>query len=183
MDLRASFGNIDVYLFDQLLRGNIAPGMRIFDAGCGSGRNLVYFLNEGFDVSGIDVDAEAIESTRRIARLHVPPGEHERFRVGALESNTRSECADVVICNAVLHFARDHDHFDAMLDGAWRALAAGGLFFARLASSIGIEDALVPLGAGRHGLPDGTQRYLVDLQGLRCMTTWAVRKPARSITG
>ena len=45
--LRAQFGAIDVYLFDQLLRGAIRPGMRVLDAGCGSGRNLVYLLREG----------------------------------------------------------------------------------------------------------------------------------------
>ena len=42
--LQEQFGPIDIYLFDQLLRGRIVPGMRIFDAGCGSGRNLVYLL-------------------------------------------------------------------------------------------------------------------------------------------
>ena len=28
-DLRADFGDIDIYLFDQLLRGRIRPGMRV----------------------------------------------------------------------------------------------------------------------------------------------------------
>ena len=44
--LQEQFGQIDIYLFDQLLRGRIPPGSRILDAGCGSGRNLVYFLRE-----------------------------------------------------------------------------------------------------------------------------------------
>ena len=35
-DLRVQFGDIDIYLFDQLLRGRIAPGMRVIDAGCGA---------------------------------------------------------------------------------------------------------------------------------------------------
>ncbi len=38
MTLSEEFGAIDIYLFDQLLRGRIRPGMRIFDAGCGYGR-------------------------------------------------------------------------------------------------------------------------------------------------
>ena len=33
MTLSEQFGNIDIYLFDQLLRGRIVPGMRVFDAG------------------------------------------------------------------------------------------------------------------------------------------------------
>ncbi len=200
-ELQATFGNIDVYVFDQLLRGNIAPGMRVLDAGCGGGRNLVYLMQAGFDVSGIDRDPRAIESVRRLARRHAPHLPAEAFRAESLESSTfPGGCADVVLCNAVLHFARDHHHFDAELDGAWRLLAPGGLFFARLASSIGIENRIRPLGAdGRCAQPDGSEAYLVDMdrllaaterlggelvdpikttnvQGLRCMTTWVVRR-------
>jgi 2-polyprenyl-3-methyl-5-hydroxy-6-metoxy-1,4-benzoquinol methylase len=38
-DLQEQFGQLDIYWFDQLLRGRIVPGMRILDAGCGFGRN------------------------------------------------------------------------------------------------------------------------------------------------
>ena len=55
-DLLEQFGQIDIYLFDQLLRGRIALGMRVLDAGCGAGRNLVYFLREGYEVFGVDLD-------------------------------------------------------------------------------------------------------------------------------
>src|SRR5512133_2738442 len=72
MRLQEQFGNIDIYLFDQILRGRIAPGMRIFDAGCGSGRNLVYFVREGFQVFGVDEEADAVESTRRLAQALAP---------------------------------------------------------------------------------------------------------------
>ena len=199
-ELRTLFGNIDVYVFDQLLRGNIAPGMRIFDAGCGGGRNLVYLMRAGFEVSGLDRDPRVVEAVRRQARQHAPHLPADAFRVESLEDSSFADaCADVVLCNAVLHFARDHDHFDAELDGAWRLLAPGGLFFARLASSIGIETSVRPRGGGRFSQPDGSEAYLVDLdrllaatarlggelvdpikttnvQDLRCMTTWVVRR-------
>jgi ubiquinone/menaquinone biosynthesis C-methylase UbiE len=107
--------------------------------------------------------------------------------------------ADVVLCNAVLHFARDDTQFRAMLEGAWRVLKPGGLFFCRLASSIGIEQQVEPIAGRRHRLPDGSERYLVDeallisltrelggelldpikttvVQNQRSMTTWVVRK-------
>jgi len=71
-DLQEQFGQIDIYLFDQLLRGRIGPTMRVLDAGCGSGRNLVYFLREGYDVFGVDTDPIAIEDTRRLAASHAP---------------------------------------------------------------------------------------------------------------
>jgi len=86
-----------------------------------------------------------------------------------------------------------------MLRGTWRLLKPGGLFFCRLASSIGMETRFAPLGGRRFALPDGSERYLVDepyllawtaelggtlidplkttvVQDQRCMTTWVVRR-------
>ncbi len=198
--LQSLFGNIDIYLFDQLLRGRIVPGMRIFDAGCGSGRNLVYFFREGYEVFAIDADAQAVTSTRTLAESVGATLPAENFRVEAVESNSFPDgIADVVISSAVLHFARDDAHFEAKLRGSWRVLKPGGLFFCRLASSIGMEGQVVPRGNHRFLLPDGSERYLVDEQrllaltdslggefldplkttvvsGQRAMTTWVLRK-------
>jgi SAM-dependent methyltransferase len=200
VDLRAEFGGIDIYLFDQLLRDRIVPGMRIFDAGCGGGRNLVYFLRAGFDVRAIDEDPQAIAATRELAKDLAPDLPAANFQVAPMEASGVPEgSADVVIASAVLHFARDEAQFDAMLRGAWRVLAPGGLFFARLASTIGIEPELRPLGGRRYVLPDGSDWYLVDealvlkyaadlggrlldpiktsvVQHRRAMTTWVMQK-------
>ena len=68
MDLETEFGAIDIYLFDQLLRGRITTRDRVFDAGCGWGRNLVYLLRGGFDVYAADPDPDAIaDLDRRMA--------------------------------------------------------------------------------------------------------------------
>src|SRR5882672_9733427 len=139
MDLDQQFGQIDIYLFDQLLRGRITPGMRIFDAGCGFGRNLVYFLREGYEVFGVDSNPQAVDSVRRLA----PALPKENFRAESLDQSSFPEAfADVVISSAVLHFARDDDDFNSMLRGSWRVLKPGGLFFCRLASSIGMEQRM-----------------------------------------
>ncbi len=199
-DLQATFGNIDIYLFDQLLRGRIARGKRVLDAGCGGGRNLVYLLREGFDVHAVDEDPHAVASTRRMADSIVPAFDAQRIRAAAIDDLPYADAAfDVVISSAVLHFARDDAHFTAMALEMWRVLAPGGMLFARLASSIGMTMPLEPLGEGRFVLPDGTMRYVVDeaqlmettralggtlldplkttvVQGQRCMTTWVVGK-------
>ena len=231
--LAEQFGNIDIYVFDQLLRGRFAsasasaaggrygetspklsdpPGaseggpVRVFDAGCGGGRNLVYLLRQGFDVFGNDLNPEAVAKVRALA----PESD---FRVEAIEDTSFAEAsADVVVASAVLHFARDAAHFEAMLRSLWRVLKPGGVFFARLASTIGIEDQvqaepasprLAPparvSGGGRYRLPDGSDRYLVDAATLidwtarlggelldpikttvvhdqRSMTTWVARR-------
>jgi SAM-dependent methyltransferase len=196
ISLREQFGQIDIYLFDQLLRGRITPSMRVFDAGCGGGRNLVYFLKGGYEVFGIDSDPAAIEATRRLA----PAALSENFRVETIEASSFPDIfADVVLSSAVLHFAHHDDHFNAMLRGTWRILKSGGLFFCRLASSIGIEQQIRRIDGRRFLLPDGSDRYLVDealllqltgelggkladplkttvVQGQRSMTTWVVRK-------
>jgi SAM-dependent methyltransferase len=202
VDLQDAFGSIDIYLFDQILRRRIAPGDRIVDAGCGHGRNLVYLLREGYDVYGADGDPDAIREVRALAARLAPALPADHFRCEPLEAMTFPErMATVVISSAVLHFARDDAQFEAMLAGSWRLLASGGMFFCRLASSIGVEAEVRPLAPGsrRHRLPDGTDRYLVDepllmtwtarlggrlldpikttvVQGQRAMTTWVVRR-------
>ena len=201
-DLRAQFGQIDIYLFDQLLRGRIAPGTRILDAGCGTGRNLIYFLSEGYDVFGVDRDPDAVGQTRRLAASRAPALPPDNFRVAAIEEMAFPDAfADLVLSSAVLHFARSDDHFEAMLRGTWRVLKPGGLLFCRLASSIGMEHQVQRVAGRRFHLPDGSERYLVDealllrftaelggqladplkttiVQNQRCMTTWVVRKNA-----
>lgn len=200
MDLRKHLGAIDIYLLDQVLRGRIAPGMTILDAGSGGGRNLRYFLREGYDVRAADGSAEAIASLQSLAAELAPTLPPENFRAEAVEEMSFEQaCADVVISSAVLHFARDDEHFRAMLDGCWKVLKPGGLFFARLASTIGMEGRFQSLRGRWSAVPDGSERYLVDqdflleetarlgghladplkttvVQDLRCMTTWVLWK-------
>src|SRR5271169_3814239 len=138
--LHEQFGDIDIYLFDQLLRGRIAPGMRVLDAGCGSGRNLIYLLREGYEVFGVDSDPRAVQAIRRLAAHLAPALPAENFRVETIEEMSfPSDFADLVLSSAVLHFARDDDHFRAMVHATWQVLKPGGILFCRLASSIGIE--------------------------------------------
>lgn len=199
-DLRDQFGPIDIYLFDQILRGRITADMRILDAGCGRGRNLVYLMRIGADVFAVDTDPDNIEGVRVLARNLSPALPADQFRVEPLDRLSFPDDAfDVVLCNAVLHFMKDEAEFQAVLDQLFRVLRPGGLFFARLASTIGIEH-LVKQEQGRwHRLPDGSQRFLVDeafleeearrvgaeladplkttvVQNQRSMTTWVLRK-------
>lgn len=199
-NIREAFGDIDIYLFDQIQKGRFAPGMKILDAGCGGGRNIVWFLRNRFEVFAIDVDRRAVDDVRELATSIAPDLEPENFQAATLESIPfLDKVFDWVICNAVLHFAQDRDQFDRMLAEMWRVLKPGGVFFARLASSIGIKELLVPTSNGRYMMPDGTERFIVDekilrdatatvggrflehikttnVENLRCMTTWVLVK-------
>ena len=198
--LQQQLGQIDIYFFDQLLRNNIMPGMRVLDAGCGPGRNLVYLLREGYEVFGSDQSPAAIAQTRALVAALAPHLPAENFRVEPIESiSYPDDTFDLIICSAVLHFARDDAHFNAMLENLWRVLKPGGLLFCRLASTIGMPHK--HLTGHRYLAPDGVERYCVDeallmhlttkldgelvdpikttvVQNQRCMTTWILRKPA-----
>ncbi len=200
LPLQQQFGNIDIYLFDQLLRGNITPGMRVVDAGFGAGRNLVYLLRSGYEVYGVDADRDSVEYTRNMAAALAPALPKNNFRLESIENMTFPDAfADVLVCNSVLHFAQHDEQFQAMIRSCWRVLKPGGLFFCRLASSIGMERQVVQISGRRFLLPDGSRWYLVDeellikfteelggqlmdplkttiVQNQRCMTTWVLRK-------
>jgi tellurite methyltransferase len=144
------------------------------------------------------LQSEAIAVVQELSRTLAPGNALDRFRVASIEENPfGAQQFDLVICNAVLHFARDEAHFEAMLRAIWAAVAPGGFLFVRVASMIGIEAHVQPLGGGQYLLPDGSTRFLVDeamllryqhtwgclqvepikttnVQGLRCMTTWCL---------
>ena len=198
--LERQFGQIDIYLFDQLLRGRLQPGTRIFDAGCGSGRNIIYFLQNGYDVCGNDADAASVERVQEIAGRLAPDLPSTNFRVEPVERSSFPDAsADVVLSSAVLHFARDDEQFSGMVRQMWRVLQPGGMLWCRLASTIGIEGRVRRLRGRWSLLPDGSERYLVDdtmlvdltrslggrlidpikttvVQDQRSMTTWVVYK-------
>jgi tellurite methyltransferase len=198
LSVQEQFGQIDIYVFDQILRGNIAAGMRVLDAGCGYGRNLVHLLREGCEVFAVDADAAGVEHVRRLSASLNTGLPAENFQVGQIEQMPfPDEFADVVICNSVLHFSRDERHFRAILAELWRVLRPGGMLFCRLGSRIGMDFERLRENIYRVG--DGSEWFLVDeamllkltgemnavlvdplkttiVQDYRCMTTWVVRK-------
>lgn len=200
-ELAGTFGEIDIYVFDQLLKGRFDSARRILDAGCGDGRNLVWLLRQGRACFGIDRTPAAIEDVRALAARLAPALPASNFVDGQIDALPWDDgTMDAVICSAVLHFARDEAHFDRMLAELWRVLAPGGVFFARLASTIGIEASVVFVDGRRARVPDGSERFVVDeamlmartrqlggalldpikttvVQGQRAMTTWVMRKP------
>jgi len=187
--------NTDIYLIDQILKGRFDHTKRVLDVGCGTGRNLPYFLHGDFEVFGIDSDEKQINEL-----IHNKQVNRANFKVARADNIPFNNLEfDLIICNAVLHFANDKEHFERMLQSMWNRLEQGGILFMRLASNIGIEPLIEPMGNGKYALPDGTIRYLVDqnellkytenmnatlvekikttnVQDMRCMTTWILKK-------
>ena len=199
LSLQDQFGQIDIYVFDQILRGRILPGMRILDTGCGYGRNLVYLLREGYDIYAVDADPASVSYVRELAAVCGSQLTPDHFHVARIEQLPFADnFADVVLCNSVLHFAESDEHFQHMLAELWRVLRPGGLLFCRLGSRIGMH--FEPVQGNFFRVGDGQTWYLVDaamlteaartlgavlldpikttvVQDYRSMTTWVVGKP------
>jgi len=198
LNVQEQFGQIDIYVFDQILRGNITSEMRVLDAGCGYGRNLVHLLREGCKIFALDASREGVEHVRKLSASLGTGLPAENFRVGLIEQMPFPDAfADVVICSSVLHFARDDEHFRMMLSDLWRVLRPGGMLFCRLGSRIGMDFEWVR--GNIYVIGDGSEWFLVDeemllefteemnavlvdplkttvVQDYRCMTTWVLRK-------
>lgn len=162
--LNQQLGNIDLYLLDHILKGRFTPEMRLLDVGCGEGRNLVYFIRQGYDVWGIDQDTAALRMLRMYGRSLHPDFDPEKYiEDDAADISLPPKSFDGIISSAVLHFAQDHEHFRRMFAEFDRLLRPGGLLFIRTAMFSGIENEAQPLGEnGRYLLPDGSERYLLS---------------------
>lgn len=148
--------NIDLYLLDQFLKGRLKVDDKILDAGCGSGRNIKLLINEGFSVFGIDVNAAVIDELKANY-----PELQENFANSSIEKFDSTEKFDFIICNAVLHFAKNHEEFDRLFNKLISLLNDNCTLFVRMTTDIGVKDLLTENNNGVYNLPDKTTRYLI----------------------
>lgn len=193
-NFKSQIRNTDIYLIDQILKGNFDNFKSVLDVGCGSGRNLHYFLENNFEVFGIDPNENRINEIKKLT--NVKP---DNFKIGSIETTLFNQKFDLIICNAVLHFARNQKHFEKMLQSMWNNLSAEGILFIRVASDIGIESFVNEIRDRVFVLGDSSTRFLVNqkmildntnklnakliepikttnVQNLRAMTTWVLKK-------
>ena len=163
-ELNRLLGNIDIYLLDQILKGRFSKEMKILDAGCGEGRNAVYFIDEGYQLYGIDLNDIAIQYCRYMAKSLDKNYDAHRFQVGSMEEIPfHKEAFDAVLCSAVLHFAEDESNFWLMMNEMLRVLKPGGVLWFRMCTGFGgILEQSEPLGNGRYLLPDGSERFVLN---------------------
>lgn len=158
--------HIDIYLLDQLLKNRIGPTDRILDAGCGYGRNFRFFAENTYDITGIDPNHDCIDALK----AGHPDYKHALF-CSTIENWTTDHPFDFIICNAVLHFAEDHTHFDRMFDRLVQLMRPNGILFVRTATKTGMESFLGEEPSGRYRLPDGSDRYLITRDKIIALLT------------
>lgn len=199
MSIKSQLQNTDIYIIDQILKGRFENVKNVLDVGCGSGRNLSYFLQNDFEVFGIDPNDKRLEESQELVSKLSPTTPLTNFKIGTAEQIPFNNNFDLIICNAVLHFSKNKIQFEEMLFGMWKKLNTNGILFIRLASDIGIEKLVEQIGNNNYILPDSSTRYLVsekmlfdyteqlnaklldpikttNVQNLRCMTTWILKK-------
>lgn len=199
-ELNKEIGNVDIYLLDQILKGRYPKDTKILDAGCGEGRNIIYFLNNQFNVFGIDQNPDVIRMIHFILGSTYSYLSKSNFIEGKIEELSHDDDSfELVICAAVLHFAKSKEHFETMFQELIRVLAPGGQIFIRTASDIGLHEKTPQKESGKFLLPDGSIRFLIteemihqlvdkyqlkfvepikttNVNNLRCMTTLVLRK-------
>jgi len=157
INIQLLLGQTDIYLVDQIMKNRYNPGDLILDAGCGGGRNMYWFLQNGFTIIGIDNSIVTIEELKVMYT-----DLRANFKVAAVENTGfANNHFNHIICSAVLHFADNTAHFNAMLREMVRILKPGGTMFIRMTSDIGIEEKVEPVGDGVYFLPDGSTRFLL----------------------
>lgn len=163
-------GNIDIYLLDQILKARFDHDFKILDAGCGEGRNLIYFLRNDYQVWGVDKNNDSIQMLKYLAKSIKKEYPLDRFMSCNVENMPYADFKfDAIISSAVLHFAENPNHFISMLEELVRVLKPGGILFARMATDVGMKDEIKPIGEGKYILPDGSIRFLLTKQLLKDM--------------
>ena len=192
----SQIGQTDIYLLDQIIKGRYNTTDKILDAGCGEGRNMHWFLQNGFEIYGTDINETAIAQLRS-TNPNLPV---ERLQVAAVEKLPYTDnYFNHIISSAVLHFANSTQHFKTMLTEMARVLKTNGSLFIRMTSDIGIENNVKLISDGVYIIPDGSKRFLltktllaecmqennlsfleplktVNVDDLRCMSTLVLQK-------
>lgn len=189
-------GETDIYLADQIMKGRYQINDKILDAGCGTGRNLHWFLQNNISIYGIDTNEDVISNLK--TKFPLLPA--ERFQQSSVEKIPfENNYFDHVISSAVLHFADTTFQFYFMMAEMIRVLKPKGSLFIRMTSDIGIENKVELISNGVYNIPDGSKRFLltrpiladliqkyklsfleplktVNVDDIRCMTTLLLQK-------
>lgn len=161
-ELNHELGNADLFLIDHLLKGRFNKDMRILDAGCGEGRNMTYFLRNGYNISGLDKNADAIRMAKIIARSLNKEYDTENIKPFAIENNTFPDnYFDAILCINVLHFSEDESSFFDILNQMFKIIKEDGFLFLSMETNMGMSMEISKLNDGHYEMPNGDIRFLL----------------------
>ena len=112
--------NVDMQSYYESFLALVRPGGKILDAGCGSGRDSLYFQQHGYEVTAIDASTEMVKHT---STLIGRPVLLMRFH----EVDFREEFDGVWASASLLHVPKAE--IDGVIERLSRALVPGGIFY------------------------------------------------------
>jgi len=178
--LNNKLGDLDLQLLDFLLKGHIPTAGRVLDAGCGAGRQLLYFLQNGYPTDAIDKSISEVRATNLVSRAIV---QKDVAKVGLLEALPFQDGAfEFIICSRVVHFAQDEDQWEEMLEELRRVLCKTGRLYLSSASTMGVEPYLSKMENGLYTMPNGAIRFAVNPERIkRMLSKWKEVVPYRTM--
>jgi cyclopropane fatty-acyl-phospholipid synthase-like methyltransferase len=105
----------------------------VLDLGCGSGRELIFLAEKGFNVTGIDFSPSAVQLAKSWLKQKNLSGEVEVGEIGAHIAGTADSSFDAVIAINSLQYLT-WQQFDSAITEINRVLKDGGLFWVVLPS-------------------------------------------------
>lgn len=114
----------DPSVFLDPLSAVLPAGASVLDAGCGSGRDLLWLKNRGFQVTGFEKSAKMAALARKNADCPVIEGDFEVFDFSAFSFDA------VIAVGSLVH--TPHERLMPVIQNISRALAGNGLFYISL---------------------------------------------------
>lgn len=112
--------NADVSELYEPFLERLAPGAKILDAGCGSGRDSLFFMNQGFSVTAFDASTEMVKAASNLIGQEVLQMTFENL--------TLPEQYDGIwACSSLLHVNRKD--LLSVLKNLSNALKQAGVFY------------------------------------------------------
>ena len=182
-NLNRELGNADLILIDQILKNRFDRQMRILDAGCGEGRNMVFFVKNQYQIYGIDKNEEAVKMARVLCRSLNKEYDTSNIQQFPIENNPFPDgFFDAVICINVLHNVSDRAEFLSLFSDLIRLLDSGGILFLSMESRIGISGRYVEQENASLVDPSGYFYFSEDLRReIFSQSIWTEIEPVKTI--
>ncbi|WP_108947039.1 class I SAM-dependent methyltransferase [Shewanella halifaxensis] len=153
--------NVDMNDLYSEFASLLTKGASVLDAGCGSGRDTKYFVEQGYKVSALDASLEMVQYATRLSGVKVS---HRTFsQVNEIEAYD-----GIWACASLLHVAKDA--LEEAFTNLTNALKPNGIWY--LSFKYGDTERLK---GGRHftDLNEASLQNLVDRVGLlKLQKTW-----------
>ena len=153
-----------VYMFDtrSLFLRYLDPDGRILDAGCGGGRDMKIFMENGYIVDAFDASEEMCRVASEYTEEDIPCCTFEEW-------TSRYSYSGIWCCASLLHL--QEEEFYAFIEKAAKYLRSGGVIYFSMKD--GITDGYDELGRWYLGFDDARlEKLLTRCPNLKVVEYW-----------